>query len=144
MSESEHGEFEAQLTLKDRMNFPYLFANQILTFQKALLAEEYSEREIQEAIKGFVNMIPSTWEDDKFKQDLETASRKVEVDVRPVVVPGIRLNPEVCEELGLPTVEVEEEIDYYKMFRACIDLLDRRGLTSHKTYTEKLILDVEE
>jgi len=130
-------DFEAQLTLKDRLNFPYLLANQILTFQKAILNLEYSEREIREAIEGFVHLIPESWKDDKFKDDMTKARVKRKKDVRPIVTGSIRMSQKACEQLGIPAFKEEESFDYYKMFQACVNLLDRRGLTSKRSFTEK-------
>lgn len=129
---------EAQLTLKDRLNYPYLLANQILTFQKALLAQEHSKREIRETIEGFVQLIPESWKDTKFKEDIDKAKIIEQIDLRPLVAGNIRMSKEVCEDLGIAAFKEEETFDYYKIFYACINLLDRRGLTSKKTYTEEL------
>ena len=121
-------ENEAPLTLKDRVDFPYILANQMLTFQKALLAEEFSEREIQETILGFVHVIPDTWKDNEFRKELEVAEKKVKVDKRPFVVPSVRLSEELCLELGVPSYVEETEVNYFQYFQACINLLQRRGL----------------
>lgn len=128
MSETQ---YEAQLTLKDRLNFPYLLANQILTFQRALLALEFSEREIRETIEGFVHMIPESWKDNKFKENMDEAMITRKIDIRPRFC-GQAATPAVCEELGVPTVKEVTTFDYYDLFQACINLLDRRGLTGKK------------
>jgi len=123
------GEFEAQLTLKDRLNFPYLLANQILTFQKAILNLEFSEREIREAIEGFVNLIPETWKDEKWIKEIEEAKTEEEVDMR----------KEWCgRKIGEPKIEKRESFNYYKMFQACINLLDRKKMLSRTVLIEEL------
>lgn len=121
-------EQEAQLTLKDRLNFPYLLANQILTFQKAILALEYSAEEIRETIEGFVHMIPDDMKDDEFLKDLEEAQKTEKVDVRPIIASRIRMSEETCEQLGIPAFEEKTVFDYYAMFQACMNLLSRRGM----------------
>lgn len=135
MSEKE---FEAQLTLKDRLNFPYLLANQILTFQKSILKEEFSQREIRESIQGFVHLIPNSWKDKKWEEDLKDAQLTTTKDMRPIVAGTIRMSKETCEELGIEPYKTEETFDYYKMFQACVDLLDRRGMTSKKNPVQEL------
>ena len=125
-----------QLTLRNRVNFPYILANQMLTFQRSLLALEFSEREIRECVEGFVSIIPSEWKDDQFKQDLEKSVVEKKVDVRPRFC-GQAASEEVCEELGVPAFKMKVTIDYYYRFQACIDLLNRRGLISEKTKTER-------
>jgi len=131
-------DFEAQLTLKDRLNFPYLLANQILTFQKAILNLEYSEREIREAIEGFVHLIPESWKDGKFKEDMKKARVKRKKDVRPIVTGSIRMSEQACRKLGIPAFKEKESLDYYKMFQACMDLLDRKKMLSKILRIEEL------
>jgi len=126
-----------QLTLKDKVNFPYILANQMLTFQRALLALEYSEREIRETVEGFVSMIPSDWKDDKFNEDLKASLIDKKVDVRPRFC-GVAASLETCEKLGVPAFKMEIGIDYYDRFQACIDLLNRRGLISQVSRVEKV------
>lgn len=126
-----------QLTLKDKVNFPYILANQMLTFQRALLALEYSEREIRECVEGFVSLIPSEWKDDTFNDALDKSLIEKKVDVRPRFC-GQAASLEVCKELGVPAFKIEIKVDYYDRFAACIDLLNRRGLISEKTKTEKV------
>jgi hypothetical protein len=130
---------EAQLTLKDRLNFPYILANQILTFQKSLLALEYSEQEIRESIEGFVHLIPQSWKDKQFEDDLESAKTKQKIDKRPIVAGNLRISEETCKSLGIEPFEEKEVVDYYKVFQACIDLLNRRDLISKKKRIEKLV-----
>lgn len=121
-------EFEAQLTLKDKLNFPYLLANQILTFQRSILNLEFSEREIKESIAGFVHLIPENWKDEDWGKEIKAAKIIQEVDVR----------KEWCGlKIGKPIIEKHESFDYYKMFQACINLLERRGMISKVIMTDK-------
>ena len=135
---SEYVAEEAQLSIKDRLNFPYILANQILTFQKSILAEEHSAREIEEAIKGFVNLIPDAWKDDQFRKDLKEATIMKKVDKRPQITGTVKMSESVCDELGITAFEDKEVFEYYKMFQACINLLDRKKLLSRVRRVEKL------
>jgi len=135
---SEQKSEEAQLSIKDRLNFPYILANQIMTFQKSILAEEYSEREIEEAITGFVHLIPDGWKDDKFKKDLKKATKIKRIDKRPQIVGSVKMSAATCEQLGIKPFEDKKVFDYYRMFQACINLLDRKKLLSRVRRVEKL------
>ena len=135
MSENEKGE-EVQLTLKDRINYPYLIGNQILTFQKATLLIEYSDLEIREAIEGLEHMIPFSWKDPQFKKDIEKSEITQEVDIRPEFC-GVKPDLKFCEENGIPTFEKKISLDYHARFQACINLFDRRGLLTRRNYVEK-------
>lgn len=120
---------EASLTVKDRLNFPYLLANQILTFQRSILNLEFSAREIRESIEGFVHLIPVEWKDEEFNTDIENALIKQAIDIRPEFC-GSTATLEFCKENGIEPYKYKETFDYYMMFQACINLLNRRGMLS--------------
>jgi len=120
-------EVEARLTLKERLNFPYLLANQILTFQKAILNQEYSEAEIREAITSFVHLIPEAWKDKKFRKEIKKAKITNKIDIRRDFC-GVLPAKEYCEKQSIPIFKDQETFDYYKMFQACINLLNRRRM----------------
>lgn len=126
-----------QLTLRGKVNFPYVLANLMLTFQKSILALEFSGREIRECVEGFVATIPSDWQDEQFKEDLKNSEIIVKVDIRPTFC-GIKANLETCKKMGVPAYKEVITIDYFLRYHACIDLLNRKGLISEKTKTEKV------
>jgi len=126
--------------LRDKMNYSDVIQNQLLTFQQALLksgSDVDSQREVEEAIKGLIHLIPDSWKDEQFKEDYEKATEEYEEDVRPKYG-GVRLDKETCKKLGLPITQKVERIDWYKAFQACINLLDRRGLLSKTQWIEQL------
>ena len=131
--------YEAQLTLKDRLNYPYYIGDAILSCNKSVLSEsEYSERIIIESTKNLRSLIPESWEDDQFKKDLGEAEIKQKTDIRPIVAGNVRISEEICKELGIPTFREETTYDFEKLRRACINLFDRRGLTARRMFTEKM------
>ncbi|MGQ9624803.1 MAG: hypothetical protein ACUVT9_05470 [Candidatus Bathycorpusculaceae bacterium] len=126
--------------LRDKMNYTDVIQNQLLTFQQALLKtgdDKESQREVEEAIKGLIHLVPDSWKDDQFKKDYAKAVEEIDEDVRPVYG-GVRLSNETCETLGLPTTKRTSRIDWYKAFQCCINLLDRRGLLSKTQWIEQL------
>lgn len=129
---------EAQLSIKDRLNFPYILANQILTFQKSILAEEHSEREIEESIKSFVTLLPDDLKDAQFHTDLKAATKTRKVDKRPQVSGSVKMSEETCKELGIPAFVEEEAVDYYAVFQACMNLLSRKKYLHRTRHVEKL------
>jgi hypothetical protein len=133
MSQRKENQFD--LTIRDRLNFPYLLGLQVETFQKSILNKDFSRREIEESIQGLVNVIPTRWKDKKFKDDLESAKAKVQVDIRPAFA-GVRMKKELCEIRKIPIIQETIVIDYFKMLQACIDILDRLGMLSKREYTE--------
>lgn len=133
----EDTDIEVQLQLRDRINYPYLITRQIITFQQAILNFDLSPEEIAESIMGFINMIPESWRDEQFNEDLENAVTESEVDCRPSFA-GVRLSVEACIEMGVATTIKSTTEDYYTLFHACINLLDRRGMLSKRRFTERM------
>ena len=124
------------LTIKDKMNYPYLLAAQFLTIQKAILNREYSEEEINASILGLVSMIPESWMDDDWEKQEKDAKITKKIDIRPVFC-GIPTSMEYCKDNGITIYEEEQTFDYYKLFHACVNLLDRRGIITRRAKIEK-------
>lgn len=133
---SNESELIAALTLKDKLNTPYLLGNQILTIQKAILSDGNSKESVREAIEGLADLIPVAWEDDQFKDDLKKAIVIERRDVRPIVAGNVRAGEEICKKLGLPIFEETETFDSHKKLHAVVNLLNRRGLYSREEKTE--------
>ena len=127
------------LTIKGKVDFPYLLARQIITYQQAILNTEHSEREIQEAIAGLVEMVPNSWKDSEWEKEIKEAEVEEQVDVAPIVAGNIRMNEATCKELGIPKWKIVKTNDSNKLFHSCIDLLDRRGMLSRVTKIEKML-----
>lgn len=126
---------DASLTHRDRLNFPFLIASQILTFQRAILNLEFSAEEIREAVEGLVHLIPTKWKDQAFDDDLNKARIELTEDIRPRFC-GIPASMEYCRKRHMPTLRIVRTFDYYEVFQACMNLLDRRGLLSRRIYKE--------
>jgi len=122
---------ETSLTLGDRVNYPYLLAQMILNFQKAIVKDEYvqSFQEIQEAAQGLYEMIPTAWRiaDKSFDKEINESYIFIPVDQRQYWC-GV--------PIGIPNIKIIKVCNPYKMFNACINLLQRRGLLSRTLYSE--------
>jgi len=134
---SEKEPTEAQLSIKDRMNVPFLLASQILTIQKSMLVVGHdAEKEIVEGVKGLMGMIPTSWKDGTFEKDLENAKTKVKVDVRPEFC-GNKASLKFCEKHNITPFVEKESIDYFKVMQTCIDQLCRLGMMGKTESIEK-------
>ena len=100
---------EVQLTIRDRINYPYILANQILTIQRVLLNEE-AAKEVIDSVEALVHQIPDMYKDDSFREEIEKAVLKIVKDVRPKFG-GVTIDDESCAEMGLPTTEEVLEKD---------------------------------
>jgi len=125
------------LTIKDKMNYPYLLAAQFLTIQKAILNREYSEQEKKEAVQGLVDMTPDSWKDEEWQKELKKAEVKTIIDHRQkwcCVLESVEI---YMEQWGKSPFETVIEYDPNKLFHSCVNLFDRRGLITRRAKTEK-------
>jgi len=121
------------LTVKDKVNYPYILANAILNFHSSIIKAEglQSEQEVKEAALCLYNSIPASWKDGDpaLKEDLKKAITEKKVDVR---------NVWCGKRVGKPKFENQEHIDPYKLYHACINVMDRKGLISRIEKTEMI------
>lgn len=125
------------LTIKDKMNYAYLIASQFLTIQKAILNKEFSEREIKEAVQGLVEMIPDSWKDDSWEKDVKKAEKEIIIDHREYWCNVLQSVKSYVDFYGKSPFETVIEYDPSKLFHACVNLLDRRGMITRRSKTEK-------
>lgn len=128
---------EARKTLKDRLNYPWLMEQAIMSFRKVQTDLDKSDADMVEAVQAVINMIPSKWWDDQFKKAYDAALIVKVTDCRPSFC-GQVASIEWCQEHGVRPFLEENTFDVYKLFHAAVDLLDRLGLLSRKWFTEKM------
>jgi len=80
-------------------------------------------------------MIPKEWHDDEFQKERETAKVTKLVDQRPGFC-GKPASLEWCKARGIEPYKKETTFNFYALFHATINLLQRRGLLSRKNYLE--------
>ena len=129
---------EVQLTIRDRINYPYVLANQILTIQRVLLNEE-AAKEVIDSVEALVHQIPDMYKDDSFREEIEKAVLKIVKDVRPKFG-GVTIDDESCIEMGIPTTEEVLEKDPWAILQAVFNLLQRRSMLTRRNFVEKIIL----
>jgi len=69
---------------------------------------------------------------------LKNATKTKRIDKRPQIVGSVKMSAATCESLGIKPFEDKKVFDYYRMFQACINLLDRKKLLSRVRRVEKL------
>lgn len=125
---------ELSLTIGDKINYPFIIANILLKIQEVLIKPEgmQSEQQVRESVLTLYNSIPSSWytEDNQFTDDIEKAVIVTKVDTR-VLWCGVR-----CGSLEDHPPREETTVAPYRMYHACIDLLDRRGTLSKKMWKQ--------
>lgn len=140
MSNRQNEFFEQpSLTVGDRINYPYILANAILKFHESIVRAEgeQSEQEVREAALCLYNSIPDDLvkADEQFKKEVAEAVVKEKVDAR----------REWCGvKVGKPKYRVEVKIEPYRLYRACMNVFQRRGFLSRKIFTEKIVPEPED
>lgn len=138
---SEHKEiqmYDSPLTIKDHLPYSYILTMELLTHMKSVLAEEHSEREIEESIMSLVSSITDDWKDEQFLKDKEAATKTKKVDVRPQITGVIKMTEKTCLKLGIKAYKKVTVTDYFALKQACYNLFNRRKLLSNILRVEKL------
>ena len=142
--------FLQNLTIRDKVNWSFVLANEILNFCNAIVKPEglQSEQETREAVMCLFNSLPSSWiENDKdFEEDLKNSVIYAKVDNRAEWC-GKRVGKPYCPHLKdavqCPkcknfkkcTVK-EEKIEPYRLFHCIVNCLDKMNMLSKKSKIE--------
>jgi hypothetical protein len=124
-----------QLELKERLNYPYIFQEGLLTINKAMNRPEMDIKRIQSLILNLYSKIPDTWIDDRFKRDIKACIKIINIDIRPDIC-GIPMGINECMKKGIDYYRQEEIIDYFALQTSIINLLDRRNMLVRRTKIE--------
>ena len=134
---SEYPEFDPQLELKDRINYPHILTTSIIAMKSSLReAKEFNLRKVQIMILDLLTDIPDTWKDQDFEDELKKVVTVKLIDIRPMNA-GVRLSPEACKKMGIKTTKELKQINYFRLKNAIVNLLDRRHLLIRKEKIEQ-------
>ena len=133
--ESDDIQFASKI--RDRLHYTWLLQEQIRTFQKSVLNKQFTRRELEEAIRGLVAMIPDIWKekDEQWLADHAKATREVEVDCR-ISFSGVKMSVALCKKKGLPITKKIKVTDYFVVLQAVFNKLFRMGMLSKREWQE--------
>lgn len=125
---------DQNLMLGDRINWPFILGSAVLKFQQSIVQIEgsQSEQEVREAALSLFYSIPDVWiiKDKQLKADLENSVETVEVDAR----------REWCgRKVGKPKYGKKTNLQPYRLYNACVNVFQRRGLLSKTIYSENIV-----
>ena len=133
---SQEMQEQFNLTVGDRINLPFLLANDIMKISEALIRVEgeQSEQEVREAVLNFESSIPDALKDRKFYDERSRAVVTVIEDRRKTNC-GVKVGRQVFDGVYKNQIEVSV-IQPYKLKSACINLLQRAKMLSKVVMTE--------
>lgn len=136
-SSLESDDIQFASKIRDRLHYTWLLQEQVRTFQKSVLNVNFSRRELEEAIRGLVSMIPDLWKesDEKWKADYEKATKDVQVDVRQSFA-GVKMSFRRCKEKGIEPFKTVKQTDYFIVLQAVFNKLFRMGMLSKREWQE--------
>ena len=124
MSESDQ---RIQFDLKERLDYPSIITSSLMTLKKANAEPKLNPSRVRNIIMDLYTDIPDSWYDDNFKEDLKNCLSTKLIDIRPEFS-GVKMSLELCKENNIKTIKKIKEINWHKLKRAIINLLDRRSM----------------
>jgi len=128
-------DFDVQLELKERIDFPDYIEGVFKSINSAFNNEKISRVKVQEMILNFFYDIPRSWKDKQFEDDIKgiITERKV-----PNVIKfcGYHMSKEFMKKHKIPLTKKIRNINYFKMKNAIINLLDRLNMLVRKDKIE--------
>jgi len=133
---------EFGLTLRDRLDWPWLVLNNLRTITEIAKREVYDERIYKELVDIQEAIIPEKFRqiDETYQADIKKNTKEVTIDKRPKFG-GIRLSEKLCAEMNIKPYETENQIPYIKKLDAIVSLLNRLGVIGKKDYVERVNMD---
>lgn len=117
------------------MNHAFLLATGVMMFQKTTTTQESSDALVRETVMALFDLIPDVWEDPDFKEDITRGRTEQIQDVRPNFC-GETASIQWCQSHGAPAYQKIVVYNHHLLMKACINLLERRGLLSRKVFKE--------
>ena len=133
--ESDDIQFASKI--RDRLHYTWLLQEQVRTFQKSVLNQLFTRRELEESIRGLVAMIPDIWKDNdqQWLADYAKSMNEVEVDIRPSFA-GVKMSESLCKKRGFPMTKKISVPDYFIILQAVFNKLFRMGMLSKREWQE--------
>lgn len=124
------------LTIRDRVDWPYLISYAINTLFLVMRKPDTNEYDTTRVVNYIDSLIPEAIKDNEYKIEIKNNSKTINIDKRPKFG-GVKMNIEFCKKLGLPIYEEDIQIKPEIKFNIIINLLNRLGIITKKEYVEK-------
>jgi len=132
MSQADH----VQLEFKERLNYPEYLQNVIQNINNALNNEKISMNKVKTMIMNLLNDIPNSWYDIDFEKDIEGVTREREIP-NLIEFVGVPLSKKYMEKNEIPLTKKVNDVNFFKLKNAIINLLDRRNMLVRKDKIEQ-------
>lgn len=108
-----------------------------IAFMKICNNPTNTESVVRETVMVIFDWIPDIWfeEDEEFQEDIKRAKIEQITDVRPIFC-GQKATAEWCRQHGIEPFKRTVMYNHHLLLKACVNLLERRGLLSKKVFKE--------
>lgn len=108
-----------------------------IAFMKICNNPANTESVVRETVMVIFDWIPDVWfeEDEEFQEDIKRAKVEQLQDKRPVFC-GQKASAEWCRAHGIEPFKRTVVYNHHLLLKACVNLLERRGLLSKKIFKE--------
>lgn len=129
-------QFDVQLEFKERLNYTDYLQKVIENINTALNNEKVSMSKIKMMILNYLNDIPFSWYDPEFENDIKNVIKEKET---PNIIKfcGFALSNAYMERHDIPLTKKVNNVDFFKLKNAIVNLLDRRNMLIRKDKIEQ-------
>lgn len=117
-------------TITETLDYKSLLINALSSVNTSIL--EGNSEITNNSIWTLRNLIPSAWQDEQFKKDLEQCYIDKETDIRPEFC-GVKATLKFCQKHKIDTSKKEKRIEHFQMLSACVNLMERLGILMRRT-----------
>jgi hypothetical protein len=117
-------------TITETLDYKSLLINALSSVNVSIL--EGKAEITNNAIWTLRNLIPSAWQDEQFRNDIDKCYIEKKVDIRPEFC-GNKASLKFCEKHKLDPYRTEKRIEHFQMLSACVNLLERLGVLMRRT-----------
>jgi hypothetical protein len=117
-------------TISEIIDYKSLLINTLSSVNTSIL--EGNLEITNNAIWTLRNLIPSAWQDEQFKKDIEQCYIENKKDIRPEFC-GNKASLKFCEKHKIEPYKTEKRIEHFQMLSACVNLMERLGILMRRT-----------
>ena len=114
-------------TAKENIQLPQVVFLALLNYEQACRDVNVETEQLSEIAMSIASLIPSIFKDKLYEESMKKAKQIINIDIRPENC-GEKTSIEICEQLGIQTIQTFEKWNHHQIKQSITDLIQRRGL----------------